>query len=138
MNSLFQRFIRLIPLFSVLIGLVILLIPASGYSQDLPTLPEKYLDKSSSKLTLLDFYSPHCGYCQKMEKPYDKIQMRHKDKVRFVRVDLSMKHNNKIRKAFHNPGTPTYILFTPQGKPLARVIGADEKQLEKTLKKYAY
>lgn len=69
----------------------------------------------------LDFYSSFCGTCEKIEPYLDMIKKDFAPLMQSQRVDLSDTPQRDTAKPFDVKGTPTYILFDQDGKPVYRM-----------------
>jgi thiol-disulfide isomerase/thioredoxin len=88
---------------------------------DTPALPDELKQGAKGRMVLLDFYSAFCGTCQMMEPHIKALQAKVNRDVMVERVDLGAGSGNKYMDLYAVQGTPTYVLFDPQGKPLYRM-----------------
>lgn len=87
-----------------------------------PALPAVLLDElRDNRLVLLDFYSQYCGVCLKMESHLRELEKSVRDKVHFLRIDVGDENNKHYMDLYNITGTPTYILFDAEGKPLYKM-----------------
>lgn len=84
---------------------------------ELPYYPEE-LGKEANQHYLLDFFSPFCGTCVRMEPAMHRLKQLYKKDIRFVRLDLTNTAHEKYFDMFNIEGTPNYILFDAFGKPV--------------------
>lgn len=88
-----------------------------------PRLPEALKKDTQGKMVLLDFYSDYCGTCQMMEPKLKGIQRKTRDRIAFRHVNVAEDGNRSYWEQFELQGTPTYILYNPQGKPVYKMQG---------------
>ncbi|MGE0201303.1 MAG: thioredoxin family protein [Candidatus Melainabacteria bacterium] len=93
----------------------------AGAVPDLPAALKPAKPADQQKLVLLDFFSEYCGTCQRVEPVLKKLENEYADSVVFHRVTYEKEDSKAYLKQFHITGTPTYILFDRQGKPLFRM-----------------
>ncbi len=86
-----------------------------------PALPDELKKQSGGKMVLLDFYSDYCGTCRMMEPYLKALEAKTTANIRFERIDLADSGNEKYMNLYRIDGTPTYILYNQQGKPLYRM-----------------
>jgi thiol:disulfide interchange protein len=86
-----------------------------------PALPEEFKKDANGKMVLLDFYSAYCGTCRMMEPYLKSLEARTKSNIQFERIDLTNSDNDRYMNLYTIEGTPTYILYNQQGKPLYRM-----------------
>jgi thiol-disulfide isomerase/thioredoxin len=86
-----------------------------------PNLPNELKANAKGRMVLLDFYSAFCGTCQMMEPHLKALQAKASRNVLVERVDLDKKGGEKYESLFTIQGTPTYVLFDTQGKPIYRM-----------------
>jgi thioredoxin 2 len=80
---------------------------------------------ASSEPVLLEFWSPTCGYCVKMEPAVNEIARELTGRVKVAKMDTSV--NSRIPFDYGITGTPAFILLRG-GKEKTRVIGAVPKE----------
>jgi thioredoxin-like negative regulator of GroEL len=90
-------------------------------SASTPNLPNELKTNAKGRMVLLDFYSAFCGTCQMMEPHLKALQTKVSRNVLVERVDLDKKGGEKYESLFTIQGTPTYVLFDTQGKPIYRM-----------------
>lgn len=86
-----------------------------------PDLPAEFKPDANGKFLLVDFYTPFCGTCQMMEPHVKAIIKKTEDKVNYKHVDISQPNNTKYQALYNITGTPTYILFNPEGKAVYKM-----------------
>ncbi len=105
--------------------------------------------KNGKKFTLLEFYSPHCGWCKKALPEIKKLENTEKDKLQVVTYNVDKNKEDWLKTTKSNSitwtslwnehgrysdaytiyrvsGTPTYYLFDEQGKVLKKWTGYNE------------
>jgi thiol-disulfide isomerase/thioredoxin len=109
--------------FAALLALTLLisLTPLSVLAEALPALPETVKKEAKGKMVLLDFYSKFCGTCQMMEPKLKALQRQTGDKVLFRHVNVEADNDSQLAKPFNIHGTPTYVLYSAEGKPVYRM-----------------
>ncbi len=93
---------------------------------DLPAeLMEKPRQRKGGKLppryTLVDFYANWCGTCQRLAPEVEKLSEQVKSKVHTIHINIDLPQNEKYATLFNVHGTPTYMLFNPEGKALYKM-----------------
>lgn len=86
-----------------------------------PALPDELKQDAKGRMVLLDFYSAFCGTCQMMEPHLKTLQSKVTKDVLVERVDLGNADSAKYMNLYSIQGTPTYVLYDAQGKPLYRM-----------------
>lgn len=84
---------------------------------ELPPLPEIY-HSTEKKLVLLDFYASWCGACQRMAPHVESLGKQWKDRLQVIHVDVDKPSSYDLLKRYGIYSTPTFILFSPNGKAL--------------------
>lgn len=90
---------------------------------DTPRLPETLKQDTQGKMVLLDFYSDYCGTCQMMAPKLKGMQRKTRDQIAFKHVNVAEDKNRSYWEQFELNGTPTYVLYNPQGKPIYKMQG---------------
>ncbi|NAS29933.1 redoxin domain-containing protein [Flavobacteriaceae bacterium R38] len=108
---------------------------------------------SDKEYTLLEFYSPHCGWCKKALPEIKKLEKTENKKLQVITYNVDKSKEDWLNDSKSNGitwttlwnkdgrysdaytkyqinGTPTYFLFDKQGKVLKRWSGFDEKLIE--------
>lgn len=80
---------------------------------------------ASSEPVLLEFWSPTCGHCVKMEPVINEIARELTGRVKVAKMDTSV--NARVPSQYGITGTPAFILFRG-GRELARAVGAMPKE----------
>lgn len=75
---------------------------------------------AGGKTMLVDFYSPFCGTCQMMAPHLVMLEARGKDKLVVKHIDVTKPENSRYAKDYDIIGTPTYVLYNADGKPVYR------------------
>ena len=70
---------------------------------------------------LVEFYSPHCGYCLRMEPILQKLAHDSAGRVGVAKLDVDK--NPITARAYPIDGTPTFFLFR-EGQIRDRIVGA--------------
>lgn len=86
-----------------------------------PALPTELKKDATGKMVLLDFYSDFCGTCQMMEPYLKGLATKTERQIKFKRIDLTDADNQKYLQLYGIEGTPTYVLYNPDGQPLYRM-----------------
>lgn len=94
--------------------------------------------EDSSKPVAVEFWSPTCVWCQKLELIYQELSKEYSDRIKFVKVDVFNEPQLAIR--YGVMGTPT-IKFLCSGRPIGEHIGFAPKdelkeKLDEALKYY--
>jgi len=89
----------------------------------LPDLPASWREKlkPTQQWVFIDFYSPTCGTCQRLEPYLKKLQKELGSKIKFEHADIMEAENKPLSSLYHVTGTPTYILFRRDGKTVYRM-----------------
>lgn len=86
-----------------------------------PALPDSLRKNAEGKMVLVDFYSDYCGTCQMMAPKLKSLQRKTQDKIAFRHVDVGSDTHRNYWTDFNLRGTPTYVLYSPQGKPIYKM-----------------
>lgn len=86
-----------------------------------PSLPDVLRKDAEGKLVLLNFYSDYCGTCQMMAPKLKLMQRKTRDQIVFRHIDVTSEGNKKYWEQFQLHGTPTYVLYDAQGKPVYKM-----------------
>ena len=70
---------------------------------------------------LVEFYSPHCGYCLRMDPVLQKLAKELAGRVGVAKLDVEK--NPITARAYSIEGTPTFFLFHG-GEVKDRIVGA--------------
>ena len=90
-----------------------------------------YKAQKQNKLILIYIYSPHCGYCKKMDRTTFKdreIQEIIKKYFIPVKVDKDSPQGEMIKAEYGYLGTPTFHFLESNGKKIKSIFGAWEKK----------
>lgn len=68
----------------------------------------------SNYTTLVEFYAPWCGYCQKMKPVYEKAAQRLDGIIQVAAVNCDLQKNKQLCAAYGVEGFPTVKVFRPQ------------------------
>jgi thioredoxin 1 len=74
----------------------------------------------SSKLTIVKFWAPWCGYCKQMEPVYDALSVELSNTVDFYQVNAD--DEVELAKEWKIDVLPTFMVFK-DSKLIARAIG---------------
>ncbi len=77
--------------------------------------------EQSSVPVLIEFWSPSCGHCVRMEPVIDEIARELTGRVKVAKVDVS--RNARVPSLYEVRGTPAFVLIK-DGKEPARFLGA--------------
>lgn len=102
-------------------ALCMVLTVASAAFAENPDLPADIKADAAGKMVLLDFHSPYCSACQMMEPHVRRLQGKTADTLFYKKIDLTEDANSAFQKDYGITGTPTYVLFDANGKPLYRM-----------------
>lgn len=78
----------------------------------------------SNGVTLVDFWSPWCGFCQRQLPIVDELNKELEGKVKIGTVNLDT--NSEIAQTYNIVSIPTLILFK-DGKIKTRLTGLQSK-----------
>lgn len=78
----------------------------------------------SNGITLVDFWSPWCGFCQRQLPIVDELNKELEGKVKIGTVNLDT--NSEIARTYNIVSIPTLILFK-DGKIKTRLTGLQSK-----------
>jgi thioredoxin 1 len=135
-----KRWIVILALFVIALVSILLwhflAVPREGIDKNKATVPAKLsvadsLDllynyqknKSTYKLTFLEFGSVGCVECKKMEKVMQQVRTRYNDRVNVVFYDVRMKENKKIVKHYGVEMIPVQVLLDRNGTEYFRHTG---------------
>jgi thiol-disulfide isomerase/thioredoxin len=106
---------------ALLLGVVIALSATVRALASVPNLPAELREKATGKMVLLDFYSPYCGTCRMMEPHLGVLQGKTKDRIVIKHVNVGVEPGSQYLVPFEITGTPTYVLYNPDGKAVYRM-----------------
>lgn len=106
----------------------------------IPELPSALRDAKSDKMVLVDFYSDFCGTCRMMEPHLKALQIKTADRLTLKHVNVGTAPGDQYLSPFRITGTPTYILYNPDGKAVYKMSGLIspvilEKQVLRSLRR---
>lgn len=81
---------------------------------------EQVVEKGEKPVVVM-FYSPECPYCRTMLPYFQQYAQEFREKVLFVRLDIST--SLWIAERYGVRGTPTFKFFCG-GKPVSEIVGA--------------
>jgi thiol-disulfide isomerase/thioredoxin len=91
-------------------------------AEPVPNLPAEWRNTHGSrKLILLDFYSDYCGTCQMMTPHIHRLQKLYGSQLSIRHINTDGPELSAIGADYHLRGTPTYILYSPDGQPVYRM-----------------
>lgn len=93
----------------------------SGAFAATPDLPAEFRQDAGGQMVLLDFHSEFCSACRMMEPHVQRLRNTTSGKIHYRQLDLNDSANHKYMEQFGITGTPTYVLFAADGKPLYRM-----------------
>ncbi len=85
---------------------------------------EEVLNKKG--LFLVDFWSPMCVPCQRMNLVLDNVAKELEEKVMLGKLNIF--EGPQTAKKYKVPATPTVIIFK-DGKPIERAVGLRSEQI---------
>ena len=89
----------------------------------------------STRPTLVDFWAPWCGPCQKIGPVLDELAIERADSIKIAKVNVDESPN--VAAAYGIDSIPTLLLFKG-GKIVGRLIGLQPKaELERVLDRAA-
>jgi thioredoxin-related protein len=83
----------------------------------LPNLPKPIKVKPATFLMLV-FNSPYCSACHAMAPTVQALQRSLKPNLTVLSIDRTQSKNDALANQYTVTSTPTFILFSPCGKPL--------------------
>ncbi|KAF7307039.1 Thioredoxin domain-containing protein [Mycena indigotica] len=93
------------------------------------------LSKSSSKLTVIDFWATWCGPCHAIAPTFESLSKRPEYKnVNFFKVDTDAAKD--VAELYRISAMPTFVFLKGSTK-VDQVRGADRMGLESTLRRHA-
>lgn len=101
---------------------------------------EKEVLKSDTPV-VVEFWHPHCGFCEALNPIYDELSNEYVGKLKFAKLNVSESSENRSIAILHGiMGTPTVKLFC-EGGPFGEIIGYHPKdqfkqELDKLLEHY--
>lgn len=66
-------------------------------------------EMSSGKSVIIKFYTPWCGFCKSMEKPYKAVANKYKHHISFIKINADLDENKAIAKRFNVTAFPTIV-----------------------------
>jgi thiol-disulfide isomerase/thioredoxin len=98
-----------------------------------PLLPSPFTNEC--KWTVLYFYSPSCSACKAVKPVIREMETKLGGKVQFVWIDVSQSVNAKMSELYHITFTPSYMVYSPLGRPTLDMTRDLDHQL---LQSYLY
>ncbi|CCK71356.1 protein disulfide isomerase MPD1 KNAG_0G02990 [Huiozyma naganishii CBS 8797] len=92
-------------------------------ARDVVELTAKDFDKvvhGSNYTSLVEFYAPWCGHCQRMKPSVEKAARRLAGVAQVAAVNCDLNKNRGLCREYNVEGYPTVMLFKPPRVPLAR------------------
>ncbi len=80
---------------------------------------------AAAEPVLLEFWSPTCGHCIRMEPVLEQVARELTGRVRVAKLDTSV--NSRVPSIYGISGTPSFVLLR-RGKEQARAVGAMPKE----------
>jgi thiol-disulfide isomerase/thioredoxin len=90
---------------------------ANAKAPALQTLPEA-VNPKTGQFVLLDFYAKWCSTCQQLAPQVNALAEKKKVTLQVIHVDVDKAINGELSQRYDITSTPTYILFSPSGKPV--------------------
>lgn len=72
------------------------------------------------ELTLVDFWAPWCGWCQRLAPVLDGLAAEYEGRVRFAKVNVD--EHPQVARQYGIEGLPT-LKFFRNGRPVQEIIG---------------
>lgn len=66
-------------------------------------------EMSSPKSVVIEFYTPWCGFCKSMEKPYKEVAHKYKQHISFIKINADLEENKPIAQRFNVTSFPTIV-----------------------------
>lgn len=73
---------------------------------------------------VVDFYSPSCGPCRRLNPEFKTISEKYSGKIRFLKVNAAQ--FTELASSYNIYGVPTLLVFDKSGKLIQRGTGLDE------------
>lgn len=83
-----------------------------------------FISETKSGYSVIDFWAPWCGPCQRMGPEFDSASKEMAGKAKFAKVNVD--DNQELAGQFNIMGIPTMIIFN-NGKEVHRVSGTMSK-----------
>ena len=77
-----------------------------------------------TKLLLLDFWAPWCGYCEAMEATLNELSVAYADKLEIKKINID--EDKPLAEKYNILGIPTYVILK-EGEQLGRISGYRQK-----------
>ncbi|KAI0274972.1 thioredoxin-like protein [Gloeopeniophorella convolvens] len=91
------------------------------------------LDKSKSKLSVIDFHATWCGPCHAIAPTFEALSRQHKN-VNFLKCDVDAAQD--VARRYGVSAMPTFIFLKGQSQ-VDQVKGANRPALENAIRKYS-
>lgn len=85
--------------------------------------------KKGAKLVFLDCYTTWCGPCKYMANTVFTTEAAgnyFNEHFVNIKIDMEKGEGPELAKKFRIPGYPTFIILSPDGKEIGRVVGSNE------------
>ena len=86
------------------------------------------LEKAKDSSAIIFFTSSTCAPCKLLYPAFDELAEEHRDKVTFIKVDISQPQNMELSSRFSVRATPTLVTML-KGQEESRWTGADPAKL---------
>lgn len=96
---------------------------SSAIDLSLHTFQEEVLDKSHSRLVLVDFWADWCSPCLMIAPVLERVLAEYQDEVIYTKLEVDEGENMKLAGRYKVRGFPTVMLFR-DGEEIARFSGA--------------
>jgi thiol-disulfide isomerase/thioredoxin len=64
---------------------------------------------SSGKSLIIEFYTPWCGFCKSMEKPFKSVAKKYGSQLTYLKINADLEENKPIVERFNVTAFPTIV-----------------------------
>ena len=115
---------------SIITILAILVIPVLAFWGLSWNKNDAVVAQAKGKAQIIKFSSTMCLECQQVEKVFDELMPKYKDKVEYTEIIVDNRNDmkNKLIQKYNVSLVPTVVMLNSDGSQCARIEGAIPKE----------